>query len=126
MERFFQETWFLWWLLALVAIVRWYWINLSPGRSDRDRRERPWKELYRAALVEREPSHLALLIEEAEESILYELSAHPFTNAAEWQSLHDALSNLRVLRDNPDLAGRAEIKHAMTHRSTRRNRVRHC
>ena len=31
MESFFRETWFLWWLLALVAIVRWYWVNLKPG-----------------------------------------------------------------------------------------------
>lgn len=99
---------------------------MGPGRPDRDLIGRPWKELYRAALVEREPGQRASLIADAEEAILYEFAAHPFTSDAEWRSLHDALSNLRVLRENPESAGRAEIKHAMTHRSTRRNQVRHC
>lgn len=46
MARFFDETWWFWWLFALVAILRWYWINLGADGGKRSR------ELYRAAVLE--------------------------------------------------------------------------
>lgn len=76
--------------------------------------------------MERAPSQIASHITEAEEAILYELLAHPFTNQAERRSLQDALTNLRAIRDNLDSRGNPQIMNAIAHRSTRRNRVRHC
>lgn len=56
MERFFQETWLLWLLLALVAIVRWYWVNLESDGRVRAQERQHWKELYRAGLDRRGPN----------------------------------------------------------------------
>jgi len=111
--------------MAFVVIGRWYWVHLGPGGSDQHRGGRTWKELYREALVGRESGAVASRLTEAEEAIKYELLTHPFTTGAERQSLQDALSNLRVLRDNTDALGGPQIKHAMVHRSTKRHRTRH-
>ena len=54
---FFDETWLFWWLFALVAILRWYWIHL--GASERTNDDgKPWRELDQAAVLERETADL--------------------------------------------------------------------
>jgi hypothetical protein len=59
-----------------------------------------WQEAYRAALLEVDPARLPERIEQAYEAIhLYlEMARQNNSDGAEYQSLADALANLRVLR----------------------------
>jgi len=39
MVRFFEETWFVWWVFAIVVIVRWFYIVSA---------DRAWEDSLRA------------------------------------------------------------------------------
>jgi hypothetical protein len=125
MARFFDETWVFWWLFALVAILRWYWINLGPGARSNDD-GKPWRELYRAAVLERDLSKVAVRIEEAEGTILHEMSAQPFgDHDPEQRALQDAMNNLQALRESAELGKQTPPRTRDLHRSTTRSRPQH-
>jgi hypothetical protein len=65
-----------------------------------------WQEAYRAALLEVDPARLPERIERAYEAIhLYlEMARQNNSDVAEYQSLADALANLRVLRREAGLS----------------------
>jgi hypothetical protein len=105
-ETFFNSTWFVWWLLAVGAIVRWYWVKLGPGahNNDNDADRRQWKELYRMAVQERDPRKLLSRIETANAAILTRMNQRPDENAVEQNALEDARKNLAALQESADLA----------------------
>ena len=101
--KFFEATWFLWWLFAVVAIGRWCWITFIRPQDGDGEGYTPWRELYRMALLERDSNKISLRIEEAEGAILFELTSQLFRpHDLEWRDLHDAMNNLRAIRENAD------------------------
>ena len=101
MARFFEATWLLWWLFAAAVIGRWCWITFFRERDGDGKGVTPWRELYRAALLERDRNKIVLRIEEAEGAIFFELASQLFRpHDLAWRDLHDALNNLRALKEN--------------------------
>ena len=78
MASFFETTWFLWWLFALIVISRWYWITFFTDQPGNKNNPDTWKELYRWALLETDSGRMERAVQEAEEAILLELAARPF------------------------------------------------
>ena len=123
--RFFEATWFLWWLFAAGVITRWCWVKFVRNRHGDGNGPTPWRELYRTALLERDTTKIAARIEEAEGAILLALAGHLFRPGdPERIALQDAMSNLRSLRENADLQTATLTINKDAHRSTRRNRPR--
>src|SRR6516165_10728342 len=93
---FFETTWFLWWLIAIVIFARWCWgTYFQDGAADRASRG-GWRSLYQMALRERDNTKAAIRIEEAEIAILMELRAQLFArDRNERVELQDAMNNLR-------------------------------
>ena len=126
MARFFEATWFLWWLFAAVVVARWCWITFVGDGRGKGNGLMPWRELYRLALLERDASKIPLRIEEAEGAILLELASQLFRpHDPEWRDLHAAMNNLRALRENTglQLGTQAGTKDPLP--SARRNRRSH-
>jgi hypothetical protein len=109
-EAFFNTTWFVWWLLAVAAIARWYWMNLGPGtQDDHDDDRTQWKQLYRMAVQERDPRRMLGRIEVADAAILRKMNdQRDVDTTVEDKALEDARKNLAALRENADLAGRRQ------------------
>lgn len=59
-----------------------------------------WKDSYRAALIEVDPDRLLHLIHEAEVAISQQSNGSPAPTIQERQELGDAISTLRLLKDN--------------------------
>jgi hypothetical protein len=124
--RFFEATWFLWWLFAAVVIARWCWITLVRDRHGDGNGPSPWRELYRMALLEQDATKIAVRIEAAEGAILLALSRQLFRpHDPEWRALQDAMNNLRALRKNADLQVETQAARKDPHRSTPRSRPPH-
>ena len=104
METFFNATWFVWWLLAVAAIARWYWMNLGPGaqNDDNDDDSTHWKELYRIAVQECDSRRMLARIEVAGGAILRRMNdQRDDESAVEQKALEDARKEslrVRILR----------------------------
>ena len=99
--NFFEATWFVWWFVALVVIVRWCWSTyIQDDHGDQGSPE-PWRNLYQIAINERDDSKIALRIEAAEAAILLEFGAQLFSeDTSERVALQIARDNLRRLRES--------------------------
>lgn len=126
MARFFEATWFLWWLFAAVVIARWSWITFIRDRDRNDDGPKRWRELYRMALLERDATKIAVRIEEAEQAIVLALAAQMFRpHDSEQRVLQEAMNNLHALRANADLQVGTQTSSKDPHRSAPRSRPRH-
>jgi len=126
MARFFESTWFLWWLFAAVVIIRWCWITFIRDQHGDGNSPGPWRELYRMALLERDATKIAVRIEEAEQAIVLALAAQMFKpHDPERRVLQEAMNNLRALRENADLQVGTQTPSKDPHRTSRRTRPRH-
>ena len=47
MVDFFETTWFLWWLVAMIVIGCWCWITFFEDQPGNKNNSKTWKELYR-------------------------------------------------------------------------------
>ena len=124
--RFFEATWLLWWLFAAAVIGRWCWISYFRERDGDGQGGMSWRELYRIALLERDSNKIMPRIEEAEGAISFELASQLFRpHDPEWRNLHDAMNNLRALKENAGwkLGTKAATKDPLL--SARRNRRPH-
>jgi len=126
MARFFDATWFLWWLFAAIVIGRWYWITFIQDRHGDGNGPEPWRELYRMALLERATDKIAVRIEEAEGAIRLALATQLFRpHDPKRLALQDAMNNLRTLRESADWEIGTPPSGGEPHRSTRRRRPPH-
>ncbi len=101
---FFEATWFLWWLLAFVAVGWWTWRLFANDRIRPYAAPVPWRNLYQQVLAERDEAKLGIRIQDAEGAILVELANQVFTrDSAERRALQEAMNNLHNLRQtHPD------------------------
>ena len=108
---FFETTWFLWWLIALVIFAKWCWSTYFQDGAAHRASPGGWRSLYQTALREPDNTKAAIRIEEAETAILMELGAQLFArDRNERVELQDAMNNLRSLRDNrSETPDRAQI-----------------
>ena len=107
METFFNTTWFVWWLLAVAAIARWYWVNFGPGAHNKNDDDdcTQWSELYRMAVRERNPQKMLARIEVADAAIRGRMNnPREADNSVEHKALEDARKNLAALQVSADLA----------------------
>jgi|SRR5215469_1690029 len=126
LARFFEATWLRWWLFAVLAISRWCWINFIRDRHGDDDGPKPWRELYRIALLERDATEIAVRIEEAEQAIVLALGTHMLRpHDPEWRALQDAMNNLRALRENANLQIKTTAPRKDRHRSMPSSRPPH-
>ena len=101
MVDFFETTWFLWWLIAMIVIGSWCWITFFEDQPGNKNNSNAWKELYRWALHETDSGGLEKAVHEAEEAILFALAARLFRPGdSDRLELQDALNNLRALRES--------------------------
>ena len=98
---FFETTWFLWWLIAIVIVAKWCWRSyFQHGDADRAS-PGGWRSLYQKAVRECDDTKAAVRIEESEEAILLELGTQLFArDSNEKVELQNALNNVHSLRDN--------------------------